>query len=121
MPHRLERSAAQLAEVERRYRRRARRAELLRVAGLALFVLFVWLTGYFGRVDIVDFQRRGCERGKLDRQANALGWRTAEAARRADGQLVIADRYARIASGLERRSRVNCRDAYPDPGAFGFR
>jgi hypothetical protein len=118
---RYRRSTARLSELERHYRRKLRRAELLRVTGLLMFVVFIWIIGYAGRVGIVEFQRRGCERGKLDRIANAQGWRIAEDARRGDGQIAIADRYARIAAGLERRSRVDCRKAYPNPGPFGYR
>jgi hypothetical protein len=81
---------------------------------LFLFVIgYVFFTGYNGRRDLVESQRRGCERGKLDRNANASGWRIAEDARRSDGQTDVANNYAAIARGLERRSRINCKEAFP--------
>ena len=90
------------------------------------------------RSELVDSQRHGCERGKLDRRANARGWRTAQKARmktlaqdldisykevtillgqlpRADDppDLVSARRYDEIAAELEERSRINCAQAFP--------
>ena len=90
------------------------------------------------RSELVDSQRNGCERGKLDRGANAEGWRTAQTARmntlakdldisykeveillqavpQADDppDLVAARRYDKIAAGLEKRSRINCAEAFP--------
>lgn len=68
--------------------------------------------------ELVHSQRRGCERSKLDRAANASGWRTAEHARRASGtpdDLMAARRYAQIATGLEDRARVDCTRQFPLP------
>lgn len=79
-----------------------------------LFVMgYTFFTGYAGRKDLVDSQRRGCERGKLDRNANAQGWRNAEIARRVSGDISVANEYAVIASQLEHRSRINCAIAFP--------
>lgn len=85
--------------------------------GIQLLVIgYVFYQSYTGRVDLVDSQRSGCVRGKADRTANALGWRNAEAARRAAGEEKVADIYADIAASLEKRSRIDCVDAYPNPG-----
>lgn len=84
--------------------------------GLTLQLLlwgYVLYQSYQGRADLIKAQRGGCERGKLDRDANARGWRTAEAARKAEGQIHIADLYAHIAAGQEKRSRIDCSKAYP--------
>lgn len=79
-----------------------------------LFVVgYVFYQTYQGRTSLAHSQQRGCERGKKDRNANAQGWRIAEGARRANGQTEIADHYARIAAGLEQRSRIDCAKAYP--------
>ncbi len=83
---------------------------------LLLVVAYVFWQSYQGRFDIVDSQRRGCERGKLDRTANAHGWRIAEAARRAEGQYKVANNYRAIAASLEARSRINCTVVFPKPG-----
>lgn len=74
---------------------------------------YVFWTGYEGRKDLVASQRAGCERGKLDRGANAAGWRNAEEARTADGDFEVAAEYKRIADGLEARSRIICSEAFP--------
>lgn len=112
---------------------------------LLLFALLLLLWGYTlwqsykGRVDLVHSERVGCERGKKDRKANAIGWRAAEFARldtlaqtlhisfkeakarldtkptpREVPDLVAARQYAKIASGLERRGRIDCTKAYPN-------
>lgn len=107
--------------------------------GVGLLVLgYVLYQSYAGRVDLVKAQRTGCERGKLDRTANAEGWRAAEAARLASlskqmhisiddawglvaqprqpndpPDLIAAWKYDRIAHGLEVRSRIPCDKAYP--------
>jgi hypothetical protein len=68
--------------------------------------------------------RAGCERAKLDRSAQADGWRTAERARWSsfarDGQVgdfAAAISYGLIVRSLESRtgSRLDCRAEYPDP------
>lgn len=74
---------------------------------------YVFVTSYSGRKALVASQRGGCERSKLDRLANAQGWRNAEKARRADGQIALADEYARIAHGLEKRGRIVCSTVFP--------
>lgn len=76
-------------------------------------IFYIGLSSYQGRQDLVKTQRAGCSRGKLDRAANAQGWRIAEEARRADGQLVVAKAYSDIAEELEERSRIDCIDAFP--------
>lgn len=82
-----------------------------------LFIIgYIFYQSYAGRADVVTAQRKGCKRGKLDRNANAEGWRQAEAARRASGQFKVANTYARIASGLEARSRIECDKVYPSAG-----
>lgn len=86
---------------------------------LQLFMIgYVFYANYQGRVDTVKAQRAGCERSKLDRGANASGWRIAEAARRADGQHAVAHRYSKIAGGLEFRSRIPCARAFPKASLF---
>lgn len=78
-----------------------------------LVILYVGWSSYSGRQDLVESQRNGCNRGKMDRAANARGWRIAEAARRAEGQEVVAEAYQNIAEGLEERARIDCIDAFP--------
>jgi hypothetical protein len=79
-----------------------------------LFGLVLW-SSYSARSNLVDSQRQGCERGKLDRAASARGWRIAQDARIADGNFGVAKAYAAIASELERRSRIDCSAVYPQP------
>ena len=80
---------------------------------LMLFVGYVLLQSYEGRVALVNSQRAGCERGKEDRKVNAQGWRIAEEARRAEGQEVVALAYDKIATSLEERAAINCTEAFP--------
>lgn len=113
--------------------RRRTRLEVGRLAVLLLLVLSVWVASFQGRSETVKSQRIGCGRSKLDRLANAAGWRAAETAREATGHdpaasarerataAQAAARYAEIASGLERRGRINCAQAFPDPGPFALR
>jgi hypothetical protein len=75
---------------------------------------YVFYTSYAGRVDLVNAQRSGCERSKLDRQSNAIGWRIAQDARRASGDIAVSIRYGDIAYDLERRSELDCTTVYPD-------
>lgn len=100
--------------------RKERRRQLFRIAAVVAMVASVWVTSFQGRHNLVVSQREGCKRGKLDRTANARGWREAEHARRAAGENDVADEYARIATGLERRARINCEEQFPDPGPFSF-
>lgn len=90
------------------------------VVGLMLFQLimvgYVFYQSYEGRVALVDSQQKGCARSILDRKANATGWRTAETARRSEGQNEVADRYKAIADGLEARSQIICDKAFPKVG-----
>lgn len=86
---------------------------LLTMAIQLFLVGFVMWEGYQGRSHLVDAQRASCARGKLDRIANSHGWRIAEKARRQAGEIVIANDYARLASGLESRSRIPCMKAFP--------
>lgn len=118
----------------------------LLIAGMVCFLLlvgYVFFQAYQGRTDLVNSQRAGCERAKLDRAANAEGWRTAQTARLrtlaetmhisfdavkqvlkqkpSSGDLpdlVAARRYDSIAAGLEDRSRINCTEAFPDAKIF---
>lgn len=108
-------------------RRRKTDARAVRVAIWAPLVVFViliasiWISSYEGRVGLVESQRGGCARGKADRKANAAGWRIAEAARRADGQADVANHYAAIAKGLERRATIVCAEVFPAPRILDFR
>lgn len=102
---------------------------------------YVFYQSYVGREAVVKASRRGCDRSKLDREANAVGWRTAEVARihGAARQLHIAlddaealipqkpwpgeptdlstaRKYDQIAKGLEARSRISCSKAFPKAG-----
>jgi hypothetical protein len=79
---------------------------------------YVFWSSYEGRKDLVTSQRLGCRRGRLDRNANAEGWRIAEAARSASGDYAVAARYDIIAVGLEERANINCEDAYPKASIF---
>lgn len=85
---------------------------------MLMLVFYVFWQSYQGRVDLVESQRKGCERGKKDRLANADGWRIAQAARLADGQVAVAAKYEKIAKGLEKRGRINCENAFPKAGFF---
>lgn len=114
---------------------------------LASFVLqlgglsYVFYQSYQGRSELVTDNRAACERGKLDRGANATGWRTAETARLTSTaelldisyveakalekheltpddppDLVAARKYDKIAFGLEKRSKIDCANAFPKAG-----
>lgn len=105
---------------------------------LALIGYVLWQS-YAGRVDLVTASRTACERGKLDRTDNATGWRTAQTAREKSlakelhisdeavaklvktdpnpsdpPDLVAARKYDSIASGLEKRSRIDCTVVFPN-------
>lgn len=87
-----------------------------RMMVLVILVIAVFMQSYYGRKDLVNSQRSGCERGKLDRNDNAKGWRSAEAARRASGtpsDLRAAAQYDRIASSLEHRAGIDCDKVFP--------
>lgn len=105
--------------------RRRRRGDILlmrllvvQTIAVVCIIGFVVYQGYEGRTILRDSQVAGCERGKLDRSANATGWRAAERARRQTGtasDLIAAEQYARIAAGQEERSRLDCTIAFPEP------
>lgn len=115
---------------EARDARRRRAMKRARVWGwvapvLALVIILgaVWSSSYAGRQALIKSQRAACERGKLDRAANAEGWRTAERARRATGthaDLIVAELYDRIATGLEARARIDCKEVFPDARLLDF-
>lgn len=93
--------------------RKVVRLVLIGMGCLILVVGYVFYQNYQGRNDLVEAQRKSCERAKKDRNANAAGWRIAETARRAEGQFDVAEKYSRIATGLERRGRIICAIAFP--------
>lgn len=99
---------------------------------------YVFYQSYMGREDVVMASLKGCDRSKKDREANAAGWRTAERARLSTlaknmgvplkdasvlivlkphngdpPDLVAARKYNGIARGLEIRSRIRCKNAFP--------
>jgi hypothetical protein len=78
----------------------------------AALVAALWMIQRDGQLALRDSSRAGCERAKLDRYANARGWRNAEAARREDREFQVAAIYAGIARELEMRSRVDCDAAF---------
>ena len=83
-------------------------------AVLALIVL-VFVLANQGRQELGQTIVRGCELAKLDRRANAAGWRSAEVARRTSAtrnDIRAANRYRDIAEALEARSRIDCRTVY---------
>ena len=86
---------------------------LLVLVVLLCTIAYTFFAAYEGRKDLVKSQRAGCERAKLDRAANASGWRNAEAARRRDNDVDVANQYAEIADGLEERSKIDCATAFP--------
>lgn len=97
-------------------RQNAYRLGKLIILGMAVqlaVIIYMFYQSYQGRADLIRSQRAGCERGKLDRQANAAGWRIAEAARIASGDHDVAAKYNILATSLERRGRINCSHVYP--------
>lgn len=104
-----------------RERRLFARVLIGQCAAILVLVASVWLTSYQGRVHGSNEARAECVRAKQDRSANAAGWRIAQQAREAQHQPDVAARYDGIARGLEDRSRVDCRQAYPTPRLFEFR
>lgn len=85
---------------------------------LLVVVGYVFWQSYAGRSDLVESQRSGCARGKLDRVVNARGWRIAEAARRAEGQIKVANQYKGIAQSLEERGHIDCTVVFPNARFF---
>jgi hypothetical protein len=129
-----------------------RKLTRLIIGGLVMILALtavVFAQSYFGRKNLekaeqkardalVVSQRAGCQRNKKDRRANALGWRTAQAARSSTladklkiplkeienlisqsskpddpADLVAVRRYNKIAHELEKRSEINCARAFP--------
>lgn len=90
--------------------------KLILIAFLVQLIVvgYVFYQSYEGRVNLVESQRGGCERAKLDRQDGATGWRIAEDARRSTGDAIIASRYGDLAQSLERRSNINCNEVFPN-------
>ena len=78
-------------------------------------VFAVFYSSYQGRVQLWEAQVRACERAKLDRAANARGWRTAQARSLSQGQPGYSAIYEDIADGLGMRSRISCRVVFPKP------
>lgn len=127
-----ERDALQIERTRRALVRRRTRLELGRLVVLAILVLSVWVVSSQGRSELVKSQRIGCQRGLADRQANARGWRSAQAAREATANdstvspnerssaRRAAKQYAELAGGLEARARIDCSQVYPDPGPFAL-
>jgi hypothetical protein len=100
---------------------------VLGVGVLAALLVLILAQSYAGRVALVDSQRGGCERSKLDRKNNADGW-TAHAAyidnvtraasvqedvKRAARTAVTT--YERVSRDLRRRSHIDCADVFPAP------
>lgn len=97
--------------------------------GLVVLLIGVWWTGYDGRLILVDTQRTGCERGKLDRTANAEALRgqsdylelvLAATSVQADVKAAATINQAiqnASASSLESRTGKNldCADVFPAP------
>ena len=75
---------------------------------------YVFYTDYKGREQTVEAARKGCERDKVTRAANAQGWRNAEAARLAEGQEDVAAEYSDIALQLEMAADIDCNIEYPE-------
>lgn len=89
------------------------------IIGMAIQLLvigYVFYQSYQGRSDVIHSQRLGCSRGKKDRKSNAKGWRIAQDAREADGDILVAKKYGRLASDLEGRAKINCHTAFPKAG-----
>lgn len=87
---------------------------LIGMAVQILVISYVFVTEYLDRKDMVSGQRAGCERNKLDRKDNAEGWRIAQDARWASGDVKISIRYGKLAKQLQSRSHVDCAKLYPE-------
>lgn len=99
-----------------------------------LTILFAYsiIQSYEGRVNLVDNQRAGCIRGKLDRSANAQAFRAqstylqlvlqAQSVRRdvKSAALVNQNTQDATATELEQRARINCSEEYPSPSLSPF-
>jgi hypothetical protein len=90
-----------------------------------LVIGYVFYQSYQGRVDVVNSQRAGCERGKLDRTDNADFQRAhAEYIRKVvlaasvkqdvkDAAYTALDTFSRTSASLTKRAKINCEDVYP--------
>jgi Tfp pilus assembly protein PilX len=109
-------------DVELTYRQRRAMLRFVVLMLLAIVLLFgmVILTSYQSRSDQAKASRAGCERSKLDRRANARAWREAQKARTRDGDLGTAAIYKGVADGLVVRSKIVCKDLFPDPPVLKF-
>lgn len=93
-------------------------------------ITYVFYQSYEGRVDIVDRQRTGCERGKRDRvdnaafqRAHAKYIRVVTGAKSVKEDVKSAARealqtYDRTSTSLTERAKISCALTYPDPGVF---
>ena len=108
---------------------------LVKLIILALFLLlgvtaYVFYTDFEGRKDTVTAQRAGCERGKLDRSANAAFQRAhteyittvtgaksvKEDVKKAARKAVIT--FRRTSQDLSRRAKIKCAKAFPEAKLF---
>lgn len=100
---------------------------VIAVMAMQLFIVgYVFYTGYQGRVGIVNNQRAGCNRGKLDRIDNAAFQRAHKlyidrvvlaASVKADVKAAARDAvetYNQTAANLTKRSLIDCSKAFPD-------
>jgi hypothetical protein len=110
-------------DVELTHRQRRLVLRVIAVNCILTIILFlvVGMSAYRSNRDDTISKRAGCERNKLDRAANATGWRTAEVRLQAQyerdpqpSDLKALRKYNRIATGLEKRSRINCAKQFPD-------
>lgn len=99
---------------------------------MALVVAYVWYAGYQGRDNLVQSQRAGCERGKLDRIDNAafqrahkkyidrvvLAQSVKEDVKRAAREAVKT--YNKTAASLSKRSKIDCSKAIPKAELLDF-
>ncbi len=94
----------------------ARKLTILILIGLFVqlgVIGYVYISGKVRDHNLVSSQRAGCERSKLDRLTNAEGWRIAQEARKAEGQLDVAAKYDSIATRLEERGKIKCKEVFP--------
>jgi hypothetical protein len=91
-----------------------------------LVIGYVFFQAYDQRVTLVDSQRHGCERGKLDRKDNAdfqtaqtnyilvLTDTTSVGKDVKDAANVANKTYLRTSKSLTERSKIDCKEAFPD-------
>lgn len=103
---------------------------LLVLVLLLVLIGYVFFQAYDNRVEVVDNQRRGCERGKLDRRDNAR-FQMAQAqyvhkvvlAQSVKNDVKKAARTAvktfdKTSANLSKRSKIDCTKAFPDARIF---